>query len=503
MKKIFRSRRISMILALVLVLAMLGSLAGCGKVDPKAAVKTAAIATAADFARVGDQFGYDAISKLVASGNCHQEMEFYLQKANLGMDLSGFYGTGLTMTADSSIPDRKMAVDMGLRVADYTALNLNLLYVDSGIYFACPELLGSRLLGINTETLAQDLPEAGLDESFNFNIFDLIDGHLDENGKFSLSADTMKAMLDAYNTMADASAWAAGEKTSLTVGGVSGDCEVYTLTVPAEKACDCIMSILTALLSDDYCATIMQSLLAEELYDYDSYEQYIEEMLSELEGELREGLTQDLSFVFYVKDKLLRGVDTALTGDGETLNIELRFGMGKNAADCIDLRVYPEDEGELRLTSSGSHILADGKFTDKTVFTFDDGIDGETVSFTLDTDYDTKSGDYTSELYAEAEGDAVTLSAAGNLKIDGKTMDMSFDSIRLSAMGMDVTLAGSYHAGEGEAVKADISGAVMIPDLTDADYAELDAEMEENLNTLAMKLMSEVPAVQALLLGML
>ena len=77
---------------------------------------------------------------------------------------------------------------MGLRVADYDAMNMKLFLLDNSLYFTCPELTGNHLLGINTETLSQDLPDANIEESENFNYFKMISEHTDENGKFTLSS---------------------------------------------------------------------------------------------------------------------------------------------------------------------------------------------------------------------------------------------------------------------------------------------------------------------------
>ena len=66
---------------------------------------------------------------------------------------------------------------MGLRVADYDAMNMKLFLLDNSLYFTCPELTGNHLLGINTETLSQDLPDANIEESENFNYFEMISEH--------------------------------------------------------------------------------------------------------------------------------------------------------------------------------------------------------------------------------------------------------------------------------------------------------------------------------------
>ena len=494
----FRTKRICVLCALAL--ALLLSLTGCGKEDPKAAVKSATTATVTNLTKIGEQLELGEIRSMAATGSYHGEMELYLKEADVGTDLSGFYGSGFSVSMDSDIQNRKISANMGLRVADYDAMNMKLFLLDNTLYFTCPELTGGHLLGINTETLSQDLPDANIDDSENFNYFEMISEHTDENGKFTLSADTLKAMKDAYDAMSDASTWATAEETELTVADISGKCKTYTLTIPAEEARNFLLNMMTALFNDDYCSKVLQGVLSEELYYYDSYEQYVEENLDELKASLEEELTQDVTAVFYVKDKMLRGVDFTLSNDETLMAFELRFGMDKNPADYIGLTVRDENDEELRMVSSGDHIMNAGKFTDKTTVTFKDSEAEETI-LTLDTDYDAESGAYIVELSLDPEGDLVTVRAAGNLSIDGKTMELTFDSIHVITAEADVAFGGKYSVSESAGVEADVTGAEMISDMTEEAQEELGTELENNITILILTLANRVPAI-ADMLGM-
>ena len=112
----FRTKRICVLCALAL--ALLLSLTGCGKEDPKAAVKSATTATVTNLTKIGEQLELGEIRSMAATGSYHGEMELYLKEADVGTDLSGFYGSGFSASMDSDIQNRKISANMGLRVAD-------------------------------------------------------------------------------------------------------------------------------------------------------------------------------------------------------------------------------------------------------------------------------------------------------------------------------------------------------------------------------------------------
>jgi len=486
-------RRISAMLALVLVAAMLVSFAGCSKeIDPKEEIINGTKATLAAFGQIGEQFGYEEIAKMVASGPIHQEMALYLSDANVGMDIRDFYGTGINMTADSSIPDRKMDIDMGLRVADYDALTLDMIYLDDGIYLACKELFDDYMFGITAEQIAA---ESGLDASA-FNAFDIATKYIDENGKFKFSDNTAAGFKDAWTALLEASTWENPEKkATITAGADSGECDFYTMTIPAEAFKAFVVSAVDALLHDDYIVTIMESMAAT---TGASYEEEIAVLLEEMDAVMAETVTEPVAFEFAIMNKLLRQISTSFTVDGEVFDVSLTFGMGKNVADRIDLLINVAG-GSIELVSEGNHVLSGGKFTDNTVFSVNAPGEPGLLEFEAETEYDTASGDYDWEMDAYFEGSNVELGMDGNLKIDKKTMDMVIDELYFNIMGMGASLNGSYHISESQNVPVDVSGAKMLMDLTEDEIGELEVLLNEKAYVLLMNIGQNVPAIGALI----
>lgn len=482
-------RKICSLLALVLVFAVLASFSGCGKeVDPREELENGLKATIAAFGEVGKQFGYDEIAKMTVSAPVHQEMELYLTDAAIGMDLSPFYGSGFSMTGDSSIADRKLDIDMGLRIADYDAVSMGMTWLDDGIYFSCPEIFGDELLGFSMDDLAESY---GQDVSM-INPYELVDKYLDENGKFNFGG-TLTGLNDVWTSMLDASTFENPESSAtITAGADSGEADFYTMTVPADVFIRFVVDAVDTVCHNEY---IMEVAAAAGETDY---EEELAGMLANMEAGMTETITQPVVIEFAIMDKLLRHVETTLDIEGELFNFALTFGMGKNVADRIDL-VAGNEEATIKLISEGSHVLAEGKFTDSTVFSVEEKANGSLFELNMDTAYDTKAGGYTWQMDANLDGDSISLESEGSLVIDGKTLDMVIDSLRANVSGMFVELSGAYRISESQNVLVDVSGAKMIPSLTDDELEQLEMQMNENTYVLLMNIGQNVPEIGRLI----
>lgn len=498
MRNVFR--RPTVIVALVLVLATLLCFAGCSKAaDPKEAVKGAAKATIAEFAELNSQFGYDEISKMSATGNCYQEMGLYLKDANVGMDLSPFYGSGMTLYANSSMAERKMDMSMDFRLADYDCLNFYTFFDDSMLYMACKEILGDTLFGVDTMTMAEDMPDAGLEAGFGYNIFDLVEDYINENGQFALAAETKKALIDAATAMTDGSTWAAGDKHSITSGSESAECDTYSLTIPEKVFADFVAAAFEAMANDDYFRMMFESAAMYEIEEAGSYEAFVTEMIESIADELNNSITEPIVTKFYVSGGKLCGIDMDLTIEDVNSETSMRFGI-EEPANYFEMTFEVNDGSsnvELKLVSQGDHVLKDGKFTDKmSLEVLEDGV--TLVEMNMDSDYDTKSGDYAVDMDIEIEGVVIVIGMDGNVAIDGTTMDMTFDNIAVSAAGFDVTLDGFMHISEGTVPEMASGDILLFKDITDDELYDLSVLAQENAYALLMTLMEEVPAIMNL-----
>ena len=494
-----KAKTMRRLLALAMALAMLLAFAGCSKeVDPKTAVKDAAIATAEAFGDVNKELGFDAVSEL-AAGKYGESMGIYLKDANVGTDISGFYGSGFTLDGAADIAGRKVTANIGVQIADYQLAIMDVFLDDSLLGIKSTELLGDTVYAIDTETMAEDFPDAGLEALEGYNVFDLVEQYVGADGKFSLSDETMAALTTAYNTMADASEWTAIDKTSLTSGSDTLECETYTANVPAEAMIAFISDVTEATLNDNYIATIMQANVAAMPGAYDSYESFVADTVATLEEQLAASITEAANLTFYVSDGLLRGVEGFVVVAGVNTDIAIYTGCGKNVADRLELSVTASDGsgelGHVKITSEGNHVPADGKFTDSTVI----DINGQ-GELAWETSYEV-GGAYSVTGYLEVQGVTADFSSSGTLAASEDGMDMVIDDLTVSAMGFSVSLDGMYKIFPVDSVEIDSSNVVYMKDLTDEDISAIEQTLNNNAMRIAMELMQEVPALAALMMG--
>jgi len=499
-RKCFNSARL---LALVLSLALIVALAGCGakKPDPKQAVTDAFNATQDTLSEAQAAPGSDEIREIVASGKYHQDMELYLTGANVGLDLSGFYGTGLSMSGDVDMDARKLDVDMGLRIADYDALSLGFGADDNIMYISCPGLLGDGLYGVDTETLSA-LPGSGGDESMNFNVFDQLASTVvtDADGNPVLLPDTAEAIDSGWDAMGEKLTWAAVEEKK-TVSGV--ECDIYTLTIPADAAADYVCGIVDALSGEAYIETVLMPVVISE--GYASYEDFVAQGFGAIKDGIKEGLVDDIGVEFALFNGEIRGIETSVTMHGEAMDIDLLFGNGKDVgvADYSEMNIALGDV-RLTLVSEGEHS-SDEEYTDLTKITVADSGSGGELQIEAETVLSFDTGEYKCDIFFDFGGaDGVqefsaSMSLAGTLSYEDG-VKMSFDKLGIDVMGMSLDFEGSYSVSESAGVGRDFSGGRLVAEMSESEINELGGVVETNALGLVMAAMEEVPALAELVM---
>ena len=359
---------------------------------------------------------------------------------------------GAQLRIDADMPGEFFGVDAALLSGDETLLSLRLGADGDTLFAASPTLFGDVFYGVNTRTLGEDIAASPLNldpdgqlSRLSFNIFELYADYLKPD-----SADP--AALKDFSRAIEV---AKKGKQSLHVNGTRLSCTEYLVHIPTDALADLLEAWYGPgyEISDaDNLRDMMEAagMPADDLTgDYGSPAAYgstsssLDFALETLRAERK-----PIKLTVYVSGGYVVGVDWSGKGDFSELSVQLRLGGGRHYADDLSLTVTNYDEEVFFLASSGSHVLADGVYTDETVFR-SDSIDGSFL-----TRYAPSESGSNYSLRAEAgdDYDRVCLDLSGRIESDKQTLRIALD---------DAALYTRSGGSESDALRGAIEYAIM------------------------------------------
>ena len=380
-----KSRKRLLILAAVLVLVLaLGAAASALLFTPKNRLVMAAAKSAKAYSSAAQELialDYAALAKEQAFSQTLSVSVSQLPTVPLPCRL------GAQLRIDADMPGEFFGVDAALLSGDETLLSLRL----------------SRL---------------------SFNIFEL---YADDLKPDSVNPAALKDFSRAIEV-------AKKGKLSLHVNGTRLSCTEYLVRIPTDALAD----LLEAWYGPGYEVSDADNLRdmmeaagmpAEDLAGgygsptaYGSTSSSLDFALETLRAERK-----PIKLTVYVSGGYVVGVDWSGKGDFSELSVQLRLGGGRHYADDLSLTVTNYDEEVFFLASSGSHVLADGVYTDETIFR-SDFIDGSFL-----TRYAPSESGSNYSLRAEAgdDYDRVCLDLSGRIESDKQTLRIALDDAAL------------------------------------------------------------------------
>ena len=416
------------------------------------------------------------------------EMDLEIKKLSptFGSEAMMLQGLGLNYNANADLEDRKISVTVTPRLGSADILTADLVFDDNNLYIGLPDLL-DEYYGINTETLGEDLSALGADmngmESLGFNFFDMIEefgATMEENADDKEMTEAFeKATKEFYKALE----FEKVGKDEVDINGYDVNCTEYSVVIPQEALEDYVEAIFDIM--DDYMAAadmtdaafdMMDSLgvQQEDMAEAQAYAAYAGDVdFGEAFDMIRPAFDfiGDLEFTVYAKSGYLMGIEYEKRIEGVKVELGAYFGGGKNYVDDMSVVVSVADSFEIEYTSSGDHAAKSGTYSDKSVLTYDDG--DESISATMKTEYETKSGEFEWSLDAmefEAE-------AEGTFETDKKEFTLDIDDFSLKAEGEEmISLGFAYSIGAYNGV-IDVGDAQMLSDMTQEDLFEIAAEI--------------------------
>ena len=445
-----KSRKRLLILAAVLVLVLALSAAAYKLLfTPKNRLVMAAAKSAKAYSSAAQELialDYAALVKEQAFSQTLSVSVSQLPTAQLPCRL------GAQLRIDADMPGEFFGVDAALLSGDETLLSLRLGADGDTLFAASPTLFGDVFYGVNTRTLGEDIAASPLNldpdgqlSRLSFNIFELYADYLKPD-----SADP--AALEDFSRAIEV---AKKGKQSLHVNGTRLSCTEYLVHIPTDALADLLEAWYGPgyEISDaDNLRDMMEAagMPAEDLAGgygspaaYDSTSSSLDFALETLRAERK-----PIKLTVYVSGGYVVGVDWSGKGDFSELSVQLRLGGGRHYADDLSLTVTNYGEEVFFLASSGSHVLADGVYTDETVFR-SDSIDGSFL-----TRYAPSESGSNYSLRAEAgdDYDRVCLDLSGRIESDKQTLRIALD---------DAALYTRSGGSESDALRGAIEYAIM------------------------------------------
>lgn len=444
-----KSRKRLLILAAVLVLVLaLGAAASAFLFTPKNRLVMAAAKSAKAYSSAAQELialDYAALVKEQAFSQTLSVSVSQLPTVPLPCRL------GAQLRIDADMPGEFFGVDAALLSGDEALLSLRLGADGDTLFAASPTLFGDVFYGVNTRTLGEDIAASPLNldpdgqlSRLSFNIFELYADYLKPD-----SADP--AALEDFSRAIEVTKKG---KQSLHVNGTRLSCAEYLVRIPTDALADLLEAWYGPgyEISDaDNLRDMMEAagMPAEDLTGgYGSPTAYDSTSSLDFALEALRAERKPIKLTVYVSGGYVVGVDWSGKGDFGELSVQLRLGGGRHYADDLSLTVTNYGEEVFFLTSSGSHVLADGVYTDETVFR-SDFIDGSFL-----TRYAPSESGSNYSLRAEAgdDYDRVCLDLSGRIESDKQTLRIALD---------DAALYTRSGGSESDALRGAIEYAIM------------------------------------------
>lgn len=504
--------------AAVLVVAVAAAALMLVNADPKTYVAKCMTATLSACFDGEDETGIATVLGTALTGGNRQTLTLRLGDdtteqmrkilaASYGLTAEELAGSSLSLTAESDMKNRQIALQLTGELDSTEVGTLELFLNDNIFSLRSPDLLGGEAYGFDTLTLGKDLAASPLGqyyysdipEDYSINLFDA----RKDKGTDVLAEESLAELAALYKTYTDAVTVEKGGKARAEVNGQTLSCQTYSMTIPAEALRDLVRGGAACLSRD---SVFMDRILSARGpvallgmgYYYGNTGEMGDEDREAYLADLDEALAyiqDNVTITFYIsggKVVRLEAVGKLENGEDSGLGISLVLQFGnasamKNALSADLTLRSGEDRVKLSLTSQGEHKLNGGKFSDETVLSLTTNGE-EQGRLTARTAYDTKaerdnfSFGITASIYgnqgagAGVEGTVHADKGAGTLSADLGSIYLKFgDDCSAIALtyGLEPIQALSLRMPESTQMPLEMS-----PDELTALAARLEADVD-------------------------
>ena len=471
--------------------------------SPKAYLSACAANTMSAYAKeldaAGKKIGIQPLYDAAKSSRMESSMSAQLQSVPGTSDDNPLSGAGFRMNAMIDLKGREAAYETALQYGSATLGSAQVYLKDDLIALGSPEFTGGKFYGVHTETLGADILSsdwgamADVPETLRFNYFDTLDMYM--NPKDWLSAKTYAALAkESAELLDDAEIEKSGESNQ-TVNGETEKLKMYTVYLDGDDVAEYITNCTRLVLNDEQLPAALEpmflaaaaeaSMTPDELFAKMKEEILFQLDADQLEASLPETLTLELG----TRGKQIASAELKFRMYEDRISVGAELGTKDSLIDALTITIRNGDE-RMSLSSRGSHMPKDGKFTDTTSLM----MNTETL-FQMNTSLDTKakSDNFSFLLTMPGAYDIMSLDASGSVAVDSNKLTADLSRVAMTVDGETLAFSADYAFGKGAGPAFSGADAQIITDMSESDLEDLMYDIEGNAQDALSRFLQSSP----------
>ena len=471
--------------------------------SPKAYLSACAANTMSAYAKeldaAGKKIGIQPLYDAAKSSRMESSMSAQLQSVPGTSDDNPLSGAGFRMNAMIDLKGREAAYETALQYGSATLGSAQVYLKDDLIALGSPEFTGGKFYGVHTETLGADILSsdwgamADVPETLRFNYFDTLDMYM--NPKDWLSAKTYAALAkESAELLDDAEIEKSGESNQ-TVNGETEKLKMYTVYLDGDDVAEYITNCTRLVLNDEQLPAALEPMIlaaaAEASMTPDElFAQMKEEILFQLDADqLEASLPETLTLELGTRGKQIASAELKFRMYEDRISVGAELGTKDSLIDALTITIRNGDE-RMSLSSRGSHMPKDGKFTDTTSLM----MNTETL-FQMNTSLDTKakSDNFSFLLTMPGAYDIMSLDASGSVAVDSNKLTADLSRVAMTVDGETLAFSADYAFGKGAGPAFSGADAQIITDMSESDLEDLMYDIEGNAQDALSRFLQSSP----------
>ncbi len=471
--------------------------------SPKAYLSACAANTMSAYAKeldaAGKKIGIQPLYDAAKSSRMESSMSAQLQSVPGTSDDNPLSGAGFRMNAMIDLKGREAAYETALQYGSATLGSAQVYLKDDLIALGSPEFTGGKFYGVHTETLGADILSsdwgamADVPETLRFNYFDMLDMYM--NPKDWLSAKTYAALAkESAELLDDAEIEKSGESNQ-TVNGETEKLKMYTVYLDGDDVAEYITDCTRLVLNDEQLPAALEPMFlaaaAETSMTPDElFAQMKEEILFQLDADQREASPPEtLTLELGTRGKQIASAELKFRMYEDRISVGAELGTKDSLIDALTITIRNGDE-RMSLSSRGSHMPKDGKFTDTTSLM----MNTETL-FQMNTSLDTKakSDNFSFLLTMPGAYDIMSLDASGSVAVDSNKLTADLSRVAMTVDGETLAFSAEYAFGKGAGPAFSGADAQIITDMSESDLEDLMYDIEGNAQDALSRFLQSSP----------